>query len=199
MLVFAFYKIVIIENKKEVKEFIKIMLTRLISAIIPVLLFGIYLFASGIWNDFLEYAIFGVKTFTNKVFYFALFKENNYFIRIFAALVPLQIIIMLAIYLSSYKYKEIDKKEWFKNIFLLLIYSVASTAVMIPIADKGHFATGSIITIIAIVYLLNILIREKLKIKYKENIKNGIEIIAKIVIIIAILYSIYLVITGSIQ
>lgn len=198
-IIFVFYKIVQIQNKEEIKAYLKIMIARLISSIIPILILGIYLSINGIWIDFLDYSVFGVRTFSNKIFYLALFKEKSFFIKILAGLVPIQIIIMIAIYLSAYKKKELDNKEWYKNLFLLLIYSATSMSVIIPISDKSHFATGSFITIISMVYLVNVIVKKIATGKIKIYMKKAMELGSKGLFFLAMASSVYLVVTNYIH
>ena len=100
----------------------------------------IYFTSFGLWQDFIDYAVVGISTFSNKVGYGALFRSEFMIIRILAAIFLIQIIAMFAIYVLSFKKKEIENKEWFKNIYLLLIYSVVTAVAMLPITDEAHFA-----------------------------------------------------------
>lgn len=84
----------------------------------------IYLVTNGILKDFVSYTILGIVTFSNSVSYFRLFSDDNIFTKILAGVIPLQIVIMLGIYMFSFKKKEWEQKESFKNLFILLIYSV---------------------------------------------------------------------------
>lgn len=54
---FIFYKILNITKKEEIKEYIKIMIARLIGVLIPIIIFAIYLIMNGILKDFISYAI----------------------------------------------------------------------------------------------------------------------------------------------
>lgn len=55
--VFVFYKILNITKKEDIKEYIKIVFSRLIGVLIPVIIFAIYLIMNGILKDFVSYAI----------------------------------------------------------------------------------------------------------------------------------------------
>lgn len=198
VIVFVFYKLVFITNKDELKKFFKIAISRFVTTLIPILIFAIYLSYNDIWSDFLDYAVFGIKTFTNKISYLALFKEDDIFINLFAAIVPLQIIFMIILFLSSYKNKKLDDKIWFKNMILLLVYSVSSLAVIVPISDKNHFVAGFLITFISFVYLVYIFIKNRL-IKGKKIIKVIIKMLLCTLIIILMCNSIYLLITDFLQ
>ena len=67
--VFALYKILQVSNKEELKEYAKIAITRLIGSIIIGFCFILYLLITGTMVDFIDYAILGIKTFSNKVKY----------------------------------------------------------------------------------------------------------------------------------
>lgn len=61
--VFIGYKILNVRNLEDFKKFIKIALIRLLGVSLPVLIFIIYLFANGIFYDFVQYAILRSKYF----------------------------------------------------------------------------------------------------------------------------------------
>lgn len=192
--VFIFYKILQVADKKEIKDYIKIAGTRLLGVIIPVIIFVLYLIFSKTLEDFISYAVLGITTFSNKVNYLTLFKSDNYFIRILAVLVPIQILSMFIIYMVSFVKKDLENKEWFKNISVLLVYSVATIFVIVPISDKVHFIIGTMCTVIAIAYsiytiLINLAKKEE---KLKKGIKIYFEALSKILFAIVICYSLYL-------
>lgn len=122
--VFALYKILQVTNKDGLKEYAKIALTRLIGIVIIGLSFILYLAITGTMADFVDYAILGIKTFSNKVSYSSLFKSPSNWIKALAVICPIQIVIMLIICLISYIKKNLREKEWCKNIIILLAYSV---------------------------------------------------------------------------
>lgn len=194
--VFIFYKILQIADKKEIKNYIKIAGTRLLGVLIPVIIFVLYLIFSKTLKDFISYGVLGITTFSNKVDYLSLFKCDNNFIKIIAGIVPLQIIIMFIVYIISFKKKDLEEKEWFKNLSVLLVYSLATIAVLVPIADKQHFAIGSACTIISFVYSIYALLMHfgKKATKLKKWIKIYFEALSKILLIVSICYSIYLII-----
>lgn len=136
----------------------------------------------------------GINTFSNKVNYFTLFLDKDKFIKILAFIVPLQIAIMFGIYLFSFIKKSLEEKEWFKNITLLLIYSIITIVVIVPIADKNHFAIGSMCSIIAFIYLIYVILSKMTKndIKIKKIISIYFKIVAKLLLGVAMCYSIYL-------
>lgn len=141
--------------------------------LVPVTIFIIYFSINNLWTEFISYTITGIKTFSNKVPYIVLFFYNSLYIKILAFIFPVQIIAMIIVFLSSYKIKNLEQKEWFKNLCILLVYAVASAVVIIPIADPAHFAVGSVCTLVAFIYSVYTLISYKIK---KEQTKKAIEI-----------------------
>ena len=157
------YKIFAIQKKENIKEFIKIAITRLSGAIIPVIIMIIYLIANNALYEFIDYTILGVKTFSNVIPYKQLL-ENVWYIKILAIIIPVTIILM---FLKVFHNKKDNK------ILILFAYGISSFVVTFPISDKIHFLTGSLITILAIVYIIS-----KICLKPKNRI-------------IAVLYSIF--------
>ncbi len=88
---------------------------------------------------------------------------------------------------------NIKEKDWLKNVQLILVYSIASIVVVFPIADKGHFAIGTMCTLILGVYLLYILINYLVKEpKVRYAIVTFFKAISMPFLVIYIVYSISL-------
>ena len=122
--VFIGYKILNVRNLEEFKKFVKIALIRLLGVSLPVLIFIIYLLINGIFNDFLEYCIYGITTFSNKVSYLELLKSKEKIIMLLAIIMPAQLILMSGIFIVSFWKKSIREKEWFQKMIPLLAYSI---------------------------------------------------------------------------
>ena len=60
---FIFYKIIYVNDKKTMIEYIKYIVTRLIGAIIPVIILVIYLYINGIFEEFIDYTILRYRYF----------------------------------------------------------------------------------------------------------------------------------------
>lgn len=123
-----------------------------------------------------------------------LFRNENIYIKILSYLFPVAIILMFAIYISSFFKKNLEEKEWFKNLFFCVVYGIASAAVMIPISDKGHFAVGSICTMIGILYLGYVALRFVLRNwkRHREKVLIVIKVLTIMAFLAIICYSIYL-------
>lgn len=190
---FVFYKILEISDLKTAKEYLRIIISRLIGVIVPVIAFAIYLKVTGTFADFMSYTILGVKTFSNKIGYMHLYKTGDWILKILATIFILQIFVMFVIFIVSFFKKELDKKEWFKNIFILLVFSVCTITPIYPIADSAHFGIAAFCTIISFMYCVYMLVM--LLVNKNERIKKILKIFFNVlslfVIAILIIESIY--------
>ena len=149
-LVFLFYKILIINNKDELKEYGKETIYKVLGIIVPITLFCIYITICKGWNDFIDYTIFGIKTFSNRISYINLLNGNyGKIISILSILVP---ILLLTVYIKTVIFSNKNKD---KKIYILFAYSVASLVVVVyPISDSIHFLIGTFPALILLVYFL---------------------------------------------
>lgn len=159
-IIVVIYKALFIENKEQFKQYIKISITRIIGILIPVTIMFIYLILTGAITEFINYAVLGISTFSNKISYRELFNSDKIEIKILSILMPISILIMSSIIILS----KILKKEN-KKILTILIYSLSIIVVMYPISDEIHFLIGSLIAIIGLIYIV-LLIGKKID---KEN------------------------------
>ena len=144
-----------VENKGQFRKYIKSAGTRIIGILLPVILMIIYLVATNSLIDFINYAILGIKTFSNKIAYTGLLQNDNLEIRILAVLIPVSIMLNAVILLISRILKKENKE--FKNILTILIYGISIIIVMYPISDKIHFLIGSFIALIGLIYQICLL------------------------------------------
>lgn len=124
---------------------------RLFGILIPCFSFCFYCTSNNLWNDFLDYAILGVKTFTNHIPYIELFKSQDIVLILLTIAIPITIIISFIILIKN--------KD--KNILVLLTYGLASFSIIYPIADKIHFLTGSLPLICCLIYIVNYYVKPK--------------------------------------
>ena len=172
------YKLLIVKNKQELKEYFKIVLSRILGILIPILMFIIYLIITKSFISFIDYAILGISTFSNHISYINLFKENIV-IKILAILVPFSLIYML---LSGIKKRKIQKRKIENDINLIIFtYSIATIMLCYPIADKIHFLLGTLVPIIGIIYNCALVINKKIlndkEIRSKKENKEDSKII----------------------
>lgn len=164
------YKALFIENKEQFKQYIKTALTRILGIILPVIILIIYLIATGAIYEFINYAVLGIKTFSNKISYFGLLESDKIEIKLLSVLVPLSIIVSGIILIITNIMKKENEK--INKLLTMLIYSLSIIIVMYPISDEIHFIIGSIIAIISIIYMIGLLSEKiynkiPLKSKYK--------------------------------
>lgn len=161
-IVALFYKVIFIRNRKDIKEFLKSLITKILFILVPVIILLIYLGINGALVEFIDYAILGIKTFSNKISYTNLINSDEIIIKVLSLLIPLTLIL-------SYIYSSIKKKQKLNTI---IAYSIGIFAIAFPISDEIHFLIGSSIGMIALVYILsNIYTFIKNKYKLTENIK----------------------------
>lgn len=168
------YKIIFVQNKKEFIEYLKTAFKRIIGILIPIILVLIYLIVTNSLQDFINYAVLGISTFSNKIPYAQLMNNNKKEIQILSRIMPFILLAMavLTIVLQNKKKKEnignIDNK-----ILTILIYSLSTIIIMYPISDEIHFLIASTITFIGlayILYLLGIAIYNKINLQSKKKI-----------------------------
>lgn len=97
-IVVLFYKLLLIRNKKEIKEFLKIVLIRFIAIIIPIIIILLYLGFNKALIDFIDYTILGISTFSNKISYLNLIKSDKLAISLLSLATPL---ILITAYIYS--------------------------------------------------------------------------------------------------
>lgn len=174
VIAFIGYKLLAVRNKEDFRSVLKISIIRFLSSMIPVIILLIYLLCNNIMNEFIDYAILGIKDFSNSISYLNLLKGK---LSILAILVPITIIISL--YISIRKNNQI--------ITILFAYSVSTIVVVYPISDNVHFLIAGTITIITGIYLLKELYENKFKGILEKSIIIWIENFIKALIIILIL------------
>lgn len=174
VIAFIGYKLLAVRNKEDFKSFLKITITRFLSSIIPVIILLIYLLCNNIMNEFIDYAIMGIKEFSNSIPYINLLKGK---LSILAILVPITII--LSLYIAIRKNKHI--------ITILFAYSVSTIVVVYPISDNVHFLIAGAISMITGIYLLKELYENKFKEILEKSIIIWIENFIKAFILIIIL------------
>ena len=168
------YKIIFVQNKKEFIEYLKTAFKRIIGILIPIILVLIYLIVTNSLQDFINYAVLGISTFSNKIPYAKLMNNDKKEIQILSRIMPFILLAMavLTIVLQNKKRKEnignIDNK-----ILTILIYSLSTIIIMYPISDEIHFLIAGTITFIGlayILYLLGIAIYNKINLQSKKKI-----------------------------
>lgn len=183
------YKIIFVQNKKEFIEYLKTAFKRIIGILIPIILVLIYLIVTNSLQDFINYAVLGISTFSNKIPYAQLMNNDKKEIQILSRIMPFILLIMavLTIVLQNKKKKEnIGNTD--NKILTMLIYSLSTIIIMYPISDEIHFLIAGTITFIGlayILYLLGITIYNKINLQSKKKIYK---ITSLMILIIAIAF-----------
>ena len=159
-----------VENKEQFKQYLKIAITRIIGILIPLIILFLYLIISGAFRDFINYAILGISTFSNKIPYLNLFNNKKIEIKILSILMPISIILMIIILLITKVLRKDNEK--INNLLTILVYSVSIIIVMYPISDEIHFLIGSFISIVGLAYMLSLLCQNiYVQINYSKKYK----------------------------
>lgn len=164
------YKILFIQNREQIKKYTKSIIIRIIGILIPIILLFVYLIFTGAISEFIDYAVLGISTFSNKISYLGLLQNDKIEIRLFSILVPISITLMgIILIISKILKKENDKIQ---KILTIFIYSLSIIIVMYPISDVIHFLIGSLISIIGFIFTIYILGKEVYnKINYEKKYK----------------------------
>ena len=170
-----FYRLITLFGTTNWKDLFLRIIIRIIGISIPIALFIVYLLYNNSILYFWDYAVLGLKTFSNKISYISLFSNNSIIIVELSILIPL-----FWIFFFIYYFKGKDK-----NYLLLLIFSLSTFILSFPISDSIHFLYGSIVSLIGIMYFINNLFCNR----FKSNVKiKKLFIIFYCVFIIMYLY-----------
>ena len=88
-------ELIYVHDKVSFKKYIKASLIKIISLISVFAIFIIYLLATNSFKDFIDYAILGIRTFSNSIPYTRLFENDNRIIGFLAKILPVCISILL--------------------------------------------------------------------------------------------------------
>ena len=153
------------------KETLKLVLYRFLGAMIPVILFIIYLFITNSITGFIDYCIKGIGTFNNSISYIKLLK-NKGIVSFLAIFVPITLIILLVTNILNIKKRKINE-----NYLILFVFSFAQFILVYPIADDIHFIVSAVPTAIVILYFIIINMQEVKSIKISIFIEHFMNII----------------------
>ena len=87
-----------------------------------------------------------------------------------ACMIPTLLVMFMLTYIFTIIQKDLRDKAWARRLRILLMYDIAAIFVIYPIADRNHFAIGTICTLITSAYLLYELIKYSLKLLKKDKI-----------------------------
>lgn len=162
-------------------KFIKLIGVRILGMMGPITMFLIYLGVNGAFNDFINYAIKGVREFSNNVPYYRLFDSNDKVVSIISRLfIIVYIPLFITFILESIKNKKL--KDELINIYVLAFCSIPVIAIIYPISDDFHLMVASVFALIIIAYLLILVLKKigsfiKIDIFYKKLLLIGILVV----------------------
>lgn len=159
-------------------KFIKLIGVRIFGMMLPITMFLIYLGVNGAFNDFINYAIKGVKEFSNSIPYYRLFDSNDKVVSIISRLfIIVYIPLFITFILESIKNKKLNDE--LINIYVLAFCSIPVIAIIYPISDDFHLIVASVFALIVVAYLLIFLLNEidkfvKIDVFYKKLLLIGL-------------------------
>lgn len=162
-------------------KFIKLIGVRIFGMMVPIIIFLIYLGITGAFNDFINYAIKGVREFSNNVPYYRLFDSNDKVVLIISRLfIIVYIPLFITFILESIKNKKL--KDELINIYVLAFCSIPVIAIIYPISDDFHLMVASFFALIIIAYLLILVLKKidsfiKIDVFYKKLLLIGILVV----------------------
>lgn len=162
-------------------KFIKLIGIRILGMMVPIIIFLIYLGITGAFNDFINYAIKGVREFSNNVPYYRLFDSNDKVVLIISRLfIIVYIPLFITFILESIKNKKL--KDELINIYVLAFCSIPVIAIIYPISDDFHLMVASVFALIIIAYLLILVLKKidsfiKIDVFYKKLLLIGILVV----------------------
>ena len=183
-LVFLLYRVLIISNKQEIKKYSKETLYKVLGISVPIVLFCIYIISYKGWDNFVDYTILGIKTFSNKISYINLINGNyGIMVSILSILIP---ILLFLIYIKTVVFSNKNKDE---SIYILFAYSVVSLIVVYPISDSIHFLIGIFPSLILLVYFLWSNFIKKVQ---KSKLTMFIKYFSKCALILIVIFEVYM-------
>lgn len=147
------YSLLLVRSKEDFVKYLKSAGIKIVGILIPIAIICIYLAINGAIDDFWDYCVAGIKTFTNKIPYSRLWENDKLYIKILCVAVP--ILLVLTFIYSLLKNKKI--------LLIVSSLSIASFSAVYPIADEVHFLIGILPTSIIVFYILDIIIKKILK------------------------------------
>lgn len=162
----------------KITKFIKLIGVRIFGMMVPITMFLIYLGVNGAFNDFVNYAIKGIKEFSNSIPYYRLLNSTDYKIAIISRLfIIVYGSLFITFILECVKNKKM--KDELINIYVLAICSIPVIAIIYPISDDFHLMVASVYVLIIIAYLFILVLKKidgfiKIDIFYKKLLLIGI-------------------------
>lgn len=158
-------------NNNNRKSALKRSLLRLLGIISVCILFAICLILTKSFNDFINYAVLGIKTFNNYLGYENVLGSEHFYIRLIAAIFPVYFVvstvflIILRIDLIKNKVEVVKYKNIILKMICLKVMGDGLLIIIYPISDEQHFLIGIYVLIIEFLAIIGCLLNKE-KIKY---------------------------------
>ena len=158
-------------NNNNRKIALKRSLLRLLGIISVCILFAICLILTKSFNDFINYAVLGIKTFNNYLGYENVLGSEHFYIRLIAAIFPVYFVvstvflIILRIDLIKNKVEVVKYKNIILKMICLKVMGDGLLIIIYPISDEQHFLIGIYVLIIEFLAIIGCLLNKE-KIKY---------------------------------
>ena len=137
------YKMFYIKSKEDFFIFLKSAISRAFGILVPILIFAVYLLKNRALYYFIDYAILGVKTFSNSIRYISLVDQEK-IVAVTSILIPIFFIVEIIF--------SVINKNKINSVFLF--YSISSMIVIYPISDSIHFLIGAMPSFIFFSYFI---------------------------------------------
>ena len=158
-----------INSRKGIYKGFRSFITRMIGILIPVDILLFYLKQNGAYYDFLDYSIYGLKTFSNSISYKDFFLMSNELYKVFAIVAPL---IVVATIIVSIVLRFKNKND--KIASTIALYSLGTFVMVYPIAGRWHFSIAIVPSLVLLVYVIKLLCNRSTRFK-KMNLKYVLE------------------------
>lgn len=179
-------QLLFVNSKESFKQYIKNALVRIIGMLIPCIIFLGFLIVSGSFKYFVNYALLGIKTFSNSISYMGLIKGENSILKTLAIILPIFLmLILVALIINSIPKRTKIPLYLLAKLEVMTVFSVIMLIVLYPISDQTHFYIAVLPLIIEVLYIISELLR-KICSKIKFKIMKYIIMIGKCAIILAI-------------
>lgn len=160
-------KLLFVSNNKEFKQYVKIALIRCIGVLFPCIIFVGFLIISGSLKDFIDYALLGIKTFSNSIPYSALIREGELIIKILSIILPMVLLSTIIFIINEMIRKRTS--PLLQTLKVMTIYSIVMIIVIYPISDTIHFLIATLPLLIELIYVIFILLK---RVYDKDKTKN---------------------------
>lgn len=162
LIISLLYNIIYISNKKDLFIYLKDSAIKLLSCLVPITIFIIYLICNNALLEFINYSVLGIKEFNNEISYLYLLLINkNIITTVLSVIIPI-LLLYIAINIIKNKYGKEDINSRYN--YIMFCYSIVSLVVIFPICDDTHFYISILPSLILI---FNYFYREYNPIKQK--------------------------------